>query len=207
MIIYLLISTVLSYVEVNYREANNGPVCEKYVEAGLALWDFDPTPGTTYYNSAEQIDEEGNFFNEKYENNMRVRGVQCCSDPDSAIVTGIKLKFKNIDSEFAKQRDYNPFRKFYAGPDKSFDTDCIGRSCDTCGDFKSIDAPITSIDFIYKTLDIDGANRKFLLDLKFKMTTNEGIFFTYACGQQDNPDSEGALRTVILYSPMLGLQW
>ena len=74
MIIYLLISVVHSFVTVNYREANNGPVCEKYID-GTNLWDFDPTPGTTYYNSAEQIDAEGNFFNEKYENNMRVRGV------------------------------------------------------------------------------------------------------------------------------------
>ena len=89
-----------------------------------------------------------------------------------------------MDREFAERRGYNPFRKFYAGPDKSFETDCIGRSCDTtCGDFHSIDAPITSIDFIYRELVIDGARRKFLLDLKFKMTSDEGVHFTYACGQ------------------------
>ena len=83
----------------DYREANNGPVCEDFKD-GVGLWDVDPRPGPTYYNSAEQIDDDGLFFNEKYENNMRVRSVQCCSDPETSIVTGFKLEFRSLDKDF-----------------------------------------------------------------------------------------------------------
>ena len=48
----IFLSTYAEVQQHDYREANNGPVCEEFKE-GVGLWDVDPRPGPTYYNSAE----------------------------------------------------------------------------------------------------------------------------------------------------------
>ena len=58
-ILHALILTVFALPpQHDYREANNGPVCEQY-KAGISLWDIDPRPGATYYNSVDYVDAGG----------------------------------------------------------------------------------------------------------------------------------------------------
>ena len=45
--------------------------------------------------------------------------------------------------------------------------------------------------------------RSFLLDLNFRQTRDNGIFDTFACGNQDHPENLGMLNDVRLLGPLI----